>query len=247
MDVISKEWYKNWFGNEYLTVYAHRDQKEARELIELIQKYIQLRSDAYILDLCCGQGRHALTLAKKGYFVVGADLSRTLLEAAKFKATDQDRARFVQADMRYLPLKKSFDLVLNLFTSFGYFETDQENKSVFYQFCDVLKKDGRFVFDYLNPDHVIGNLVSRQKEKVGNLQIDLERFIEGDRVEKVIKLSRDDHKRVFYESVKMYQPQEIFNMMDESGLNIQHVFGDYQGTEFKHNSPRLVIIGSRRA
>ena len=246
MDVVNKEWYKNWFGNEYLTVYAHRDQNEARELIELLQKYIDLRSDAYILDLCCGQGRHALTLAKKGYFVVGADLSRTLLEAAKFKATKQNSARFVQADMRYLPLKKSFDLVLNLFTSFGYFETDQENQAVFNQFRDVLKQDGRFVFDYLNPEHVVDNLVARQKERVGNLQIDLERYIEGDRVEKVIRLSRNDHKRVFYESVKMYRPQEIFDMMDESGLDIQHVFGDYQGTAFTNNSPRLVIIGSRR-
>ena len=246
MDVISKEWYKNWFGNEYLTVYAHRDQTEAFELIDLLQKYIVLRSDAYVLDLCCGQGRHALILAKKGYFVIGADLSRTMLESAKFKTAKHESARFVQADMRHLPLKESFDLVLNLFTSFGYFETDHENRSVFDQFRNVLKKEGRFVFDYLNPDHVIDNLVSCQKERVGNLQIEQERYIEGGRVEKKIRLRRNDRERVFYESVKMYQPQEIFDMMTEASLDIQHVFGDYQGAEFKYDSPRLVIIGSRR-
>lgn len=245
MDVVHKDWYKDWFGNEYLTVYAHRNQTEARQLIDLIHDNVDLHPDALILDLCCGQGRHALILAKMGYQVVGADLSRTLLESAKFKVAYGENARFVQADMRRLPLKRSFDLLLNLFTSFGYFESDEENLAVFYQFHKVLKKDGRFVFDYLNPRHVYDNLVSLQKEKIGNLRIEQKRYIDGNRVEKKISMYREDRVSVFYESVKMYRPEEIYEMMKKAGLTIQNVLGDYQGVPFAQDSPRLIIIGSR--
>jgi len=244
MDVTFNNWYKNWFGNEYLTVYAHRDEDEAKELIGLIHSHINLKKDSLIMDLCCGQGRHALALAALGYKVVGVDLSKTLLESAKFRGSGVGNPSFIQADMRYLPFEGSFDLLLNLFTSFGYFKRDSENHKVFYQFKHVLKKNARFVFDYLNPPHVYANLVASEEEQIGNLLVRQERSIEKSRVQKIIRLIKEGHTSVFYESVKLYQPEHIYSMLESAGLKILEVLGDYKGASFSECSPRLIIIGS---
>jgi SAM-dependent methyltransferase len=246
MDVIPNNWYENWFGNEYLTLYAHRDEREARQLIHLVRKNIALKSDANIIDLCCGQGRHAHILAELGYRVVGVDLSRTLLEVAKYKYSPSTSARFVQADMRSLPFAQSFDLLLNLFTSFGYFESDTENMQVFSQFRQVLNDNGCFVFDYINDKHVIDNLVAEQREKIGNILIDLQRSISHGRVEKKITMTQGNKRSVFYESVKMYPPVKIKEMLQKSGLQVDMILGNYNGDAFNPDSPRLIVIGSKK-
>ena len=216
MDLIPRDWYKTWFGNQYLTVYAYRNEKEAKLLINLIHSNIKLSPQSKILDLCCGQGRHALLLAKMGYRVVGIDLSRTLLEIAKFKTEKNQKASFIQADMRFLPTINKFDLLLNLFTSFGYLDTDDENISVFRQFKIVLKQGGNFVFDYFNSQHVVENLIPYHKARLGDMLIEQERYIERSRVLNKISLSKKGNTSIFYESVKMYQPEEIFKMLKQA-------------------------------
>jgi len=240
------DWYKTWFGNEYLTVYNHRDEQEAQFLLNLILKNIPLKKNHKILDLCCGQGRHSLILSKLGFSVFGMDLSRTLLEIAKFKNTKNSAAYFIQADMRNIPVRDSIDLLLNLFTSFGYFQSDEENNEVFFQFNRSLRSGGYFVFDYFNSKHVVENLVPFQTEKIEGLLINLERKIENGRVLKKIFLSKNNSNSVFYESVKMYHPDEIFRMMDKAELYVYKVFGDYDGSDFSEKSPRLLVIGRKK-
>jgi SAM-dependent methyltransferase len=239
----NKNWYKTWFGNEYLTVYAHRDATEARQLIRLIQTYIPLSADQKILDLCCGQGRHALYLARKGYEVYGIDLSRSLLEYAKFHKIRGQAVYFIQADMRYLPTAGSFDLLLNLFTSFGYFESDEENKTVFRQFNQALKTGGFFVFDYFNATHVIKNLVPYHREELADLVIEQERFIDDSRVHKIITLTRNGKKSVFHESVKIYTPEQLQETLSGAGMQVRYRLGDYEGHHFQEDSPRFLAIG----
>jgi len=238
-------WYENWFGNEYLTVYSHRDEEEARQLVQLILKNIALDKDAKIIDLCCGQGRHAFLFAREGFEVFGFDLSRTLLQVAKYKNNQSDNTFFIQADMRYLPAIHSFDLLLNLFTSFGYFESDIENKSVFQQFHQALKPGGYFVFDYFNAPYVLANLERYQTEQIGDLTVEQERFIEGSRVQKIIRLNRQGKQSTFYESVKMYNPDQILKMMEETCLSVRYIFGDDKGTPLNEESKRMIIIGQK--
>ena len=238
-------WYENWFGNEYLTVYAHRDEDEARELVQLILTYINLDKNAKIIDLCCGQGRHAFLFAQEGFEVYGFDLSRTLLQVAKYKNDQSNNTFFIQADMRYLPAIHSFDLLLNLFTSFGYFETDIENKIVFQQFHQVLNTGGYFVFDYFHTPYILANLERYQSEQIGDLTVELERFIEGSRVQKIIRLNRQGKQSTFYESVKMYKPDQILKMMEETSLSVRYIFGDYKGSPLSEDSERIIIIGQK--
>jgi SAM-dependent methyltransferase len=240
---MSANWYENWFGNEYLTVYAHRDEDEARQLVHLILSNISLVNKAKIIDLCCGQGRHASLFAEEAFEVYGFDLSRKLLQVAKYKNNKNDNTYFVQADMRFLPAVHSFDLLLNLFTSFGYFQSDQENISVFKQFYQVLKKGGYFVFDYFNSSYIIQHLERYQSEQIGDLTVEQERYIEDSRVEKIIRLNRHGKKSIFHESVKLYTPKQILHMMEETRLDISYIFGDYQGSTFTEDSERIIIIG----
>lgn len=244
MVVEKKNWYKSWFGNEYLTVYSHRDASEARQLVELIQHHIKLDPQQKILDLCCGQGRHVRELARSGYTVYGIDLSRTLLEVAKYKNSGAS-AYFIQADMRQLPASESFDLLLNLFTSFGYFESDEENEKVFRQFNRVLKPQGYFVFDYFNAPFITKNLVPYHKERINSLLVEQERFIEGSRVQKIIRLQREGEQSIFYESVQMYDYNQLQKMLKLARLEIIHVFGDYDGAAYSASSPRLIFIGKK--
>lgn len=238
-------WYENWFGNEYLTVYAHRDENEARELVQLILTYINLDKNAKIIDLCCGQGRHAFLFAQEGFEVYGFDLSRTLLQVAKYKNDQSNNTFFIQADMRYLPAMHSFDLLLNLFTSFGYFETDIENKIVFQQFHQVLNTGGYFVFDYFHTPYILANLERYKSEQIGDLTVEQERFIEGSRVQKIIRLNRQGKQSTFYESVKMYKPDQIIKMMEETSLSVRYIFGDYKGSPLSEDSERIIIIGQK--
>ena len=146
----------------------------------------------------------------------------------------------------YLSLLRLFlNLVLNLFTSFGYFEPDYENQQVFEQFYRVLNPRGYFVFDYFNAPHVVENLVAYQKEEVNGSHIEFERKIVNRRVEKMIHMEKKGKSSVFFESVKMYQPDEIFNMLHQAHLEIEQIFGDYSGVRFDHHTPRLLIIGKK--
>ena len=242
---MNRNWYKDWFGNEYLSVYAHRDEDEARELIKLIFAYVNIDKNAKILDLCCGQGRHAYILSQEGYEVYGIDLSKTLLQVAKYKNNQSMNTFFIQADMRKLPAVNSFNLLLNLFTSFGYFEEDEENKTVFKQFHQVLKSGGYFVFDYFNTPYIQANLERYHSEQIGDLIVEQERFIEGSRVQKIIRLNRNGKKSTFYESVKMYEKVKILEMMKETHLNVRYIFGDYAGSSLSETSERIIIIGQK--
>ncbi|HWC75748.1 MAG TPA: methyltransferase domain-containing protein, partial [Gemmatimonadales bacterium] len=124
------EWFEQWFGEEYHALYPHRDEEDARRAVELIRGTVAWTAGERILDLACGPGRHAAELERLGGRVVGLDLSRAMLRRAR----ERSRAAFVRGDMRALPFRSgSFALAVNLFTSFGYFLSDDEHRSVVQQ------------------------------------------------------------------------------------------------------------------
>jgi len=245
MAITDTNWYQNWFGNDYLKVYSHRDKKEAIQLVKLIFSNIQLLPDARILDIGCGQGRHLSIFAEHHFKITGIDLSSVLLRIAKEINANNPTANFLLADMRHLPLKSKFDLILNLFTSFGYFEKDKENRSVLVQINSLLNEKGSFVFDYFNSDYVKNNLVPKHKKEVGELVVEQERYIEDSRINKKIELTKKGKKTTYFESVKLYSPDEIYEMLRSVKLKINNVFGNYDGSAFDLNSPRLLVFGEK--
>ncbi|MCH7782118.1 class I SAM-dependent methyltransferase [candidate division KSB1 bacterium] len=242
------DWYEKWFGQDYLDVYTHRSEKEAEEFINTLEKILSLQPEQKLLDLCCGTGRYSLALAQRGYVVTGLDLSSRLIDFAKKRSKELGvKVDFIVRDMRDIPFSGYFDGILNMFTSFGYFETDSENEKVIMAASNALKKDGWFVLDYLNRENIIQNFQEFDEQKKENVLIQQKRKLNFDtnRIEKVITITRNDSTKEYSESVKMYSHDDLEQMYRINNIRLTHKFGNYDGTPLDNVSPRAILIGRK--
>jgi ubiquinone/menaquinone biosynthesis C-methylase UbiE len=236
-------WYEESFGEDYLIVYKHRDQYDASREVERIVQWLRLTEKDLILDLCCGTGRHTINFARRGLNVVGLDLSKTLLAHA-VKNSEGLGIPYVQGDMRTLPfVDDTFDAVLNLFTSFGYFSEDEDNFLVLKEIARVLKPNGRFLIDFLNREKVERSLVPVSERVVEGVRIREERWTEGDFVMKKITLTEGENTRQYLEQVKMYGREHLESMMEQAGLLVEKVYGNLQGEKYHPLSDRMILMG----
>lgn len=242
------DWFEDWFNTkEYLEVYSHRNNSEAKELVRIILESVQIPKHGSVLDLACGAGRHSVLFAQKGYDVTAVDLSHNLLHVAKETARENKvNIEFIQSDIRYFSPGKKFDLIVNLFTSFGYFDTDAENFKLFKIAGKYLNNSGYFVLDYLNRTFIENNIVKESSEKLGEGEIIQKRSIVGDRVIKEILIKQNGSSMNYRESVRLYSDTELIEAISNEGLKIKHVFGEFNGEVFdKDNSKRIIIIASK--
>ena len=208
---------------------------------------LALPRGAHILDLCCGAGRHSRALGKAGYKVLGIDLSRDLLLAAKSKSRHRS-PQYLRGDMRALPLRGAcMDGVLNLFTSFGYFPRDSQNLKVLLEVARILKPKACFVLDYFNSSVVIANLVARSEKNMGGMRLQERRHFDrrSNRLIKITKIIGRNNSQTRRESVRAYNPRELAALFKKAGLKVVARYGDLKGTPFEsRSSPRCVLIGS---
>jgi SAM-dependent methyltransferase len=239
-----KNWYEEWFSNKhYLELYRHRNEQEARDIINLMQRNVPLPVNSKVLDVCCGAGRHSIELARRGYDVTGFDLSSYLISEARrdLKKSDEKniKARFLIKDMRNFSFRNSFDIVMNIFSSFGYFEKDSDNFKVFENVSSSLKKNGYFVFDFLNESYLKKSLVPFTEEIYEGETIIQKRKIENGFVYKDIIIGKSHYN----ERIRLYSLNEIKTALRNANLKAEKIFGDYFGSEFnKLNSKRLIIF-----
>lgn len=237
-------WYKEWFGEEYLELYAHRDAGEADRHVRFVTEHMGGESPGAVLDLACGAGRHTDALRRSGYRALGVDLSLTLL-------AHPPRMPSVAADMRLLPFAdESFDWVLNFFTSFGYFERERENFRVLEEIVRVLTPEGRYLIDFLNRDVTLARLKPRETREVEGRQVDIERWYDADsrRINKRIQLrATGSASRTYLESVRAYSREEVVIGLRWAGLEVNATFGNFQGDPFQSDSERLIIVGYKPA
>lgn len=242
-----ENWYIDWFNTkEYLYVYKHRNEKDAEELVNLIQKNTQISENSTVLDLASGTGRHSILFAKRNYKVTAVDLSENLLSVAKKSSENAGvKINFINGDWRHFFIDARFDLVVNLFTSFGYFQDDYENFLLFRVAHQHLKKNGYFVIDFFNSFYLERNLITHSSIETPAGKITLERKIENKRVIKKISINNGSFKQ-YFESVKLYSVDEITAAMENEGLKIIQKYGDFYGNNFDiENSPRIIIIARK--
>ncbi len=244
-------WYRQAFGAAYLDLYAHRDLKDAARAVELILEATPMNRATRLLDLCCGPGRHLALLAPHVGYATGLDLSRRLLERARLHLKQSElHFRLVEADMRSPPFAPgSFDLIVNLFTSFGYFADDAENERVIIEIARLLTPGGTLVLDHLNAEHLGLNL---QGESFRDLS-------DGGRVREIRSLhasTRRVVKRIegsssdglewgWEESVRYYELDEIRAILSRAGLRVAATFGDYERQPFNADSPRMILVAEK--
>lgn len=237
------EWFESWFGEEYLRLYPHRDDAEAGRMVALLRDRLPWRTGLRVLDVGCGAGRHTRAMAEAGARVTGVDLSPSLLARARACSG----ATFARADMRRLPVRAgSMDLVVNLFTSFGYFSSDAEHADVLATMIGALRPGGWFAIDFLHAPAVVASLVPEADLELGGTPVHVtKRLVDAGRsVEKTIALADG---RQFTERVRLFRPDELETMIGASGATVRCRFGDYDGSPIGPGSLRVILFAEAAA
>jgi ubiquinone/menaquinone biosynthesis C-methylase UbiE len=250
------DWFTESFGEDYKVVYRHRNGENAAREIGAMMNWMNLRQGAAVLDVGCGMGRHALVLRDLGYEVTGLDLSKVLLNEAR-SAEAEGKISWVNGDMRSLPFEDgSFEAVVNWFTSFGYFADYGDNARVLHEIKRVLIPNGRYLIDFLNPSYLMRHLVPRSErvDEPTGLHILEKRAIEGDFVVKKIEvkppMDQEGNQgaiRHYEERVRLIGLSQFEEMLEETGLSLESIYGDYDGSPYSaESSKRLILIGRSR-
>ncbi|MEI6640308.1 MAG: methyltransferase domain-containing protein [Chlorobium sp.] len=243
-------WFEEWFNHPlYLEVYSHRDNNEAEQCVKTILSLSALdlkKTDSLsVLDIACGAGRHALELAKLGYMVTGNDLSPYLLDEARKAAQKCSLPLQLSCcDMRLISFESTYNLVVQLFTSFGYFDLKEDDQLVLNKAYHALQYDGWYVLDLINPLHLQRNIVAHSSRIAGELTIIEDRVLHKERITKRITIIPPRGQSVtFSESVRLYSRQEITAMLQKEGFTLATIVGNYAGDLFvEEESPRMMIF-----
>lgn len=235
------DWFSAWFNTPYYhTLYKHRNDVDAQFFMQKITSYLKLPKTAHILDLPCGKGRHSIYLNSLGYKVSGGDLSENSIEHAK--KFENDTLNFEVWDMR-ISLEKKYDAIFNLFTSFGYFDDDNEDLTVLKAMKNGLKKDGFLVLDFLNVIKVVNNLVEKETKEVDGIVFEIERDLKNGFIQKNISFFANNTYHTYTEKVKYIAIEKMKSYFKSAGLEITAVFGDYSLSPFDgQNSDRLILV-----
>lgn len=240
-------WYELAFGEHYPELYAHRDDETAAaEITKLRTAFDFFRPGARTLDLCCGTGRHAAPLGEMGLRLIGYDLSPALLDRARKRPALV--GRLVRGDMRRLPFGPGFDLVVNLFTSFGYFPTDQENEQALSEMGRVLMPGGHLVLDHINAARLRAHLVAEDVRRGPGVQITQRRRLSGTRIRKEVTIEREGRATLQYqENVRLYSPDDMRSLLKPMGFRDVRFAGGFDGRPFKPDSGRMIVVARKES
>ncbi|MEI6487934.1 MAG: class I SAM-dependent methyltransferase [Bacteroidota bacterium] len=247
MDTKEKtEWFEDWFDTPYYHIlYKHRNYKEAESFIDKLIEYLNPSREARFLDLCCGKGRHSIYLNKKNLDVTGFDLSQKSIDAAK--QYENNSLHFFVKDMRQDYYSKPFDYIVNLFTSFGYFENQEDNFATIQAASKALTEDGVLVIDFLNIEKAKANLVKDEEITVEGIVFKINKRIENNFIKKRISFRDNEQEFCFEESVSTLRLCDFEKYCSAASLKIVDVKGDYSLNDFNlANSDRLIIIAKKK-
>lgn len=243
---MQKEWFAEWFNTEYYHIlYQDRDEEEANRFISNLLSFLSIPKNSKLLDLACGKGRHSKILNSFSYDVLGVDLSENSILEAKKKTTAT--LRFDTHDMRKVIPNLKFDSVFNLFTSFGYFDSPEENQKVCSSVSEMLNSKGKFVIDFMNAEKVIRNLVLSEEKTIDGITFKLERRFDGKHIFKEIHFSDKGQNFFFTERVQALNLQD-FQALLSANFRILETYGSFDLAPFSAaNSDRLIIIAELKS
>ena len=237
----SENWFSTWFDTPYYHIlYKNRNDKEAQGFMDNITEYLNMPENGTILDLACGKGRHSFYLNKLGYQVTGVDLSENSIAIAN--QSSNDTLQFKTHDMRE-PMNETYDAVFNLFTSFGYFDTHEDNIKTLRAIKASINEFGFGVIDFFNADFIIENLVAEETKEIDGITFNIKRFVENKKIIKEIRFSDNGETYFFKEKVAAFTLADFEVMMEEAGIYLLEIFGDYKLRKYyKSESERLIMI-----
>ena len=240
-----KKWYEQWFNSPYYHIlYANRSLDEAQNFIGRIVDKFKIQPGTPVLDVACGKGRHSQTLASLGLNVTGIDLSQNSIDYAK--QFESGHLKFEVWDMRQVYKPGAFDYVFNLFSSFGYFEDDEQDLLAIKAFAANLKPGGTLVLDYMNTECVVKLLKTREIVQRGEIQFHIQKKIENGFIKKKIEFLIDGADNSFTEELKIINLHRFKTMLLAAGLTLKETLGDYDLNAFDAGtSMRLILIAEK--
>ncbi|MCH2199372.1 MAG: methyltransferase domain-containing protein [Flavobacteriales bacterium] len=246
-----QDWFFEWFNSPYYhLLYGNRSDEEAASFVQQLMRHIhqeyfeaQTVAELSVLDLACGKGRHARAMHELGMNVMGVDLAEDSIKEAK--EISSPSIAFEVADMRSFSLARNFNIVTNLFTSFGYFDDESENQQVIAQVKKHLLGNGIFVIDFLNLDWVRATLVEQEAKEAGGVSFHIRRRIEGGHILKDIEFSDKGSDYHYQERVQAIDTEQMRCLLEGEGFEIQAVYGSYALEEHSADSNRLIMIARK--
>lgn len=235
------EWFESWFDTEYYHIlYKNRDQSEAQFFIDNLCKKLNVGNGSKVLDLACGKGRHSIYLAQKGCDVTGIDLSpNSIHEAQKH---ENAHLRFWVKDMRQHLGQEEYDVIFNLFTSFGYFEDTEDNLKVLKAVKNALKPQGYLVLDYFNAIKALKSLPKKESKEIDGIQFDIRKSLSQGKIIKQIIVNDMGHTEEYFEKVSAFTLDNFNEMLDKVGLKALGIYGDYALNTYNTNADRLILF-----
>lgn len=248
-------WYSEeagFFGQRYFRDYTEGPHLQGtKEQVDFIIKALKLKRGSKIFDLACGHGRHSIELAKRGYKVIGQDLNNYFLQQARKDAKKAGvKVDFIQGDMREIAFENEFDAVLNLFTAFGYLESDEEDQKVLSQVHKALKRGGYFFLDVNNRERILKEFQPKgwQMNEDGSVVLmDHEFDFENGRMIDTrtwIEPGKKKREEVII-SLRMYTLAELKRMLQTATLKLTTAYGDYQGNDYNADSKRMIVVAKK--
>ena len=245
-------WYVDFFRSDYLGVYGHTFSEErAEKESAFVARALELKPGASVLDLCCGQGRHSIPLAKRGLRVTGLDLNPDYLELAKQAAkAGKVTIETVAADMREIPFENEFDAIVNMYSSFGYLESEAEDLRVLESAAKALKAGGRLLLDMLNREWAIDNYIQNDWHAGadGTLYVerrDLDLATSRMHVHFIVVDPNGSRRESIGHIIRLYTLTEMTRLLEHVGLGVTAVFGGFDGETYAISTRRMIIIGGK--
>ena len=237
-----KDWFEDWFDSPYYHIlYKDRDEEEAKLFIDNLLSFVDLPLSSKVLDLACGKGRHAVYIGEKGFNTTGVDLSGNSIEFAKQFV--KPNLSFNVHDMRKPFGNNDFDLVLNMFTSFGYFTRDEDNLSVFKAVNQSLVSEGLFLIDFMNVEKVIKELTREESREIDGINFEIKRYTDDSFLRKEINFKANNKTYNYKERVQLLKLSHFKEWVNATKFQIMHIFGDYSLNPFDvEKSDRLIML-----
>ncbi len=245
METENKDWFVDWFNSPYYHIlYKNRDHKEAENFINNLSNLLLFQKEDHLLDLACGKGRHAIYLNNLGYQVTGLDLSEENICYAK--QFENNRLKFAVHDMREIFVGTKFNFVLNLFTSFGYFDSLTDNIKMLKSVHSMLNWNGHLVIDFFNSEQVIKQLVPEEIKRIDGIDFKINKEYSQGKILKTIRFSDLGKSFEFTEVVQAILFKEFKSILNETGFQLIYTFGDYNLNPFKaESSGRLILVAKK--
>jgi SAM-dependent methyltransferase len=243
---MTSPWFKSWFASPYYHIlYKGRDDKEAQRFLDNLIGFLKPAADSKMLDIGCGRGRHAIHLSKRGFDVTGIDLSMENIQHNK--QYESARLHFFVHDMRDVFRPGYFDYVFNLFSSFGYFDCEEDNLKTMNAHAEALKVNGRLVLDYMNAAKICSYFLPSETKIVDGIKFTVKKKVENGKIIKQISFTDKEQDYVFNEELSILYLDDFSKLLSKYNLKITNTFGDYSLNTFdENNSDRLIIIAEKQ-